>query len=87
MDVKRRPNETVGSMMRRFSKLVQRSRLLIQAKGARFYQKKITERQEKNRAIMREELRALRKRLERMGRYSEEIFEEEKRKIKQKLNL
>lgn len=87
MDVKRRPNETIGSALRRFSKLVQQSRLLNRAKASRFYKKKPSERQNKNRAIMREELRALRKRLERLGKYSEETFEEEKRKIKQKLDL
>ncbi len=87
MDVKRRPNETVGSALRRFSKLVQQSRLLNTAKASRFYKKKTSERQDKNRAIMREELRALRKRLERLGKYDDETFEEEKRKIKQKLDL
>ena len=87
MDVKRKQNETVGGMMRRFSKLVQQSRILPQAKDSRFYRKKKSERQNKNRAIMREELRFLRKRLEKLGKYDEETFEEEKRKIKQKLDL
>jgi len=87
MDVKRKQNETVGGMMRRFSRLVQQSRILPQAKDSRFYRKKKSERQNKNRAIMREELRFLRKRLEKLGKYSEETFEEEKRKVKQKLDL
>lgn len=87
MDVKRKPNETIGSMMRRFSKLVQQGRILPQVKESKFYKKRKSERQNKNRAIMREELRALRKRLEKLGKYSEEIFEEEKRKIKQRLDL
>jgi len=87
MDVRRKQNETVSGMMRRFSRLVQQSRILPQAKDSRFYRKKKSERQNKNRAIMREELRFLRKRLEKLGKYSEETFEEEKRKIKQKLDL
>lgn len=87
MDVKRKQNETIGSMMRRFSRLVQRSHLLVTAKKARFYKKDYSERQSKNRAIMREELKALRKRLERLGKYNEETFEEEKKKIKRKLDL
>ena len=87
MDVRRKQNETVGGMMRRFSRLVQQSRILPQAKDSRFYRKKKSERQNKNRAIMREELRFLRKRLEKLGKYSEETFEEEKRKIKQRLDL
>ena len=87
MDVRRKKNETVSGMMRRFSRLVQQSRILPQAKDSRFYRKKKSERQNKNRAIMREELRFLRKRLEKLGKYSEETFEEEKRRIKQKLDL
>jgi len=87
MEVKRKPNESTGALMRRFSRLVQQSRILVNAKRARYVTKKPTERVLKNRAIMREELRALRKRLERLGKYDEETFEEEKRKIKQKLDL
>ena len=87
MDVQRKQNETVGGMMRRFSKLVQQSRFVPRVKESRFFKKNKSSRQEKNRAIMREELKSLRKRLERLGRYNEEIFEEEKRKIKQKLDL
>ncbi|OGN12310.1 MAG: hypothetical protein A3C71_00750 [Candidatus Yanofskybacteria bacterium RIFCSPHIGHO2_02_FULL_43_15c] len=87
MDVKRKPNETVGSMLRRFSRLAQQSRFVPKIKASKYYKKKASERQEKNRAIMREELRKLRRHLERLGKYSEEVFEEEKKKIKQKLDL
>ena len=87
MDVKRKPNETVGSMLRRFSRLAQQSRFVPRIKAGKYYKKGISERQEKNRAIMREELRKLRRRLERLGKYNEEVFEEEKKKIKQKLGL
>ncbi|MBI2063140.1 MAG: 30S ribosomal protein S21 [Candidatus Yanofskybacteria bacterium] len=87
MEVKRKPNESVGSLMRRFSRLVQQSRLLVRAKSARYFTKKPNERVEKNRAIMREELRGLRKRMERFGQYEEEVFEDEKKKLKQKLGL
>lgn len=87
MEVKRKPNESVGSMMRRFSRLVQQSRFLVKAKKARYAKKEPNERVLKNRAIMRENLRALRQRLERLGKYDDETFEEEKRKVKQKLGL
>lgn len=87
MEVRRKPNESTGSLMRRFSRLVQQSRILVRAKKSRYVQKKPTERTLKHRAIMREELRALRKRLERLGKYDEETFEEEKRKVKQKLGF
>ncbi|TSC74263.1 MAG: Uncharacterized protein G01um101444_338 [Parcubacteria group bacterium Gr01-1014_44] len=87
MDVKRKPNETVGSMLRRFSRLVQQSRFVPKVKAGKHFKKKPSERQDKNRAIMREELRKLRRHLERLGKYDEETFEEEKKKIKQKLDL
>lgn len=87
MEVKRKPNESTGSLMRRFSRLAQQSRLVKRAKAAKHFKKKPTERVEKNRAIMREQLRALRKRLERMGKYDDESFEDEKKKLKQKLGL
>ncbi|MEX1064235.1 MAG: 30S ribosomal protein S21 [Candidatus Paceibacterota bacterium] len=87
MEVKRKPNESIGSLMRRFSRLIQRTQLVVRAKKSKHFQKKMTNREEKNRAIMREELRALRKRLERLGKYDDESFEEEKKKIKRKLDL
>lgn len=87
MEVKRKPNESTGSLMRRFSRLVQQSRIIVNAKKARYAEKKPNERVLKNRAIMREELRSLRKRLERLGKYDDDSFEEEKKKVKRKLNL
>lgn len=87
MEVKRKPNESIGSLMRRFSRLVQQSHLLINAKKSKHFEKKPTERVEKNRAIMREELRSLRKKLERLGKLDEDSFEEEKKKVKRKLDL
>jgi ribosomal protein S21 len=87
MEVKRKPNESIGSLLRRFSRLVQQSKIVVNAKKARYFAKRPNERVEKNRAIMREELRALRKRLEKFGKYDDDSFEEEKKKVKQKLDL
>ena len=87
MEVKRKPNESVMSLMRRFSRLAQQTKLVTTAKSKRNFRKKATERMERNRAIMREELRALRRRLERLGKFDDDTFEEEKRKLKQKLDL
>ena len=87
MEVKRKPNESVMSLMRRFSRLAQQTKIVINAKNKRSFKRKPTERIEKNRAIMRVELQSLRRRLERLGKYDDDTFEEEKRKIKQKLDL
>jgi hypothetical protein len=87
MEVKKKPNESVASLMRRFSRLAQQTKLVQTAKLKRNRKKKLTPRVEKNRAIMRVELQALRRHLERIGKHDDETFEEEKRKIKQKLDL
>lgn len=87
MEVKRKPNESVGSLLRRFSRLAQQTKLVITAKSRTSFKKRQTEREEKNRAIMRVQLRALRSKLEKMGVYNDEMFAEEKRKIKQELDL
>ena len=87
VEVKRKPNESIGSLMRRFNRFVQQSGVLLKAKSDQFRQKKWTDRKEKNAAIMGLHLRELRKKLEKLGKYDEETFEEEKRKLKQELNL
>lgn len=87
MEVKRRQNESTGSLLRRFSRLVQQTKLIKKAKSKSTRKRKVTERVEKNRAIMREELRALRRHLERLGKFEDKVFEEEKRKVKQRLDL
>ena len=87
VEIKRKPNETVGSLLRRFSRFVQQSGVLIKAKKSQFREKHQTERKEKNSAIMGVHLQALRKRLQKLGKYDEETFEEEKRKMKQEIGL
>lgn len=87
VEVRRKPNESVGSLMRRFNRFVQSSGVLLKAKKSKFRIKKPTERKEKMAAIMGMHLSRLRKRLEKHGKYDEETFEEEKRKMKQELGL
>ncbi len=85
--VKRKPNESIGSMLRRFNRFVQQSGVLLKAKTSQFRQKKQTERKEKNAAIMGMHLADLRRKLEKLGKYDDETFELEKRKLKQKIDL
>ena len=87
VEVKRKPNESIGSLMRRFNRFVQQSGVLIKAKKSAHRIKKPNERKIKNAAIMGMHLSHLRKHLEKLGKYDEETFEEEKRKMKQKLGL
>ena len=87
MDVTKKPNESTASLMRRFSRLVQHSGMIQALKKKRSHKRKVTVRVEKNRAIMRTELQALRRKLERLGKLDDDTFEEEKRKVKRKLDL
>lgn len=87
VEVKRKPNESIGSLLRRFSRFVQQSGVLVKAKKSQFKEKKLTERKEKQAAIMGVHLRGLRKRLEKLGKYDEDTFDEEKRKLKQEIDL
>ena len=87
VEVRRKNNESIGSLLRRFNRFVQQSGVLLKAKNGQFRQKKYTERKEKNAAIMGMHLSALRRKLEKLGKYDEDTFEEEKRKLKQKLDL
>lgn len=87
VEVKRKPNESVGSLLRRFNRFVQQSGVLLKAKKSRFRQKKETDRREKNSAIMGMHLAELRRKLEKLGTYNPETFDEEKRKLKQEIDL
>ena len=87
VEVKRKQNESVGSMLRRFNRFVQQSGVLLKAKNSQFRAKKQTERKQKNAAIMGMHLSALRRKLEKLGKYDEETFDEERRKMKQELDL
>ena len=87
VEVKRKPNESTGSMLRRFSRFVQQSGVLIRRKSLKYRPKKVTERMEKNRAIMGMHLRKLRLNLEKLGKYSDENFAEAKRRMKQEVEL
>lgn len=87
VEVKRKPNESIGSLLRRFNRFVQQSGVLLKAKKSKFREKTMTDRKEKNAAIMGLHLHELRNRLQKLGKYDEETFDEEKRKMKQELGL
>lgn len=85
--VYRKPKETIPSLIRRFSRSVQSAKILERTKSNLYRYRKPSERQEKQKAIMREALRELRRKLEKQGRYSEDIFQREKKKIKEKFGF
>lgn len=86
-EVYRKPKESVAALIRRFSREIQKSKILERIKKRQYKYRPVSERQIKQKAIMREELKALRRRLEKQGKYSEEIFKREKKKIKEKFRF
>ena len=85
--VYRKPRETIPSLIRRFSRAVGAGKIIERTKRRLYNYRKPSERQVKQRAIMREALRELRRKLEKQDRYSEELFEREKKKIKAKFGF
>ncbi len=83
----RKPKETIPSLIRRFSRSVQSGKIIERTKARLYNYRKKSERQLKQRAIMREALKELREKLEKQGRYSEVVFEREKKKIKEKFGF
>lgn len=85
--VYRKPKETIPSLIRRFSRASQAGKIVERTKRKLYNYRKPSLREEKQRAIMREALKELRRKLEKQGRYSEELFEREKKKIKAKFGF
>lgn len=72
VEVRRKENETTGAMLRRFTRKVQLSGVLIRARKTRFYQPKLTKRAVRERALMRIKKGRERARLEKLGKLSKE---------------
>jgi len=81
--VRRKEKEPVGSLLRRFTRRVQQSGVLLNARRSRFYIKPKTKRQMKASALRREQLRAQRKDMMKMGLLEEgQLIPKDKIKLK-----
>ncbi len=67
VEVRKKDKESTGSLLRRFSRRVQQSGVLLHARRGRFFQKDKTKRQQKASALRREQLRSQRKELIKLG--------------------
>ena len=67
VEVKRKPRESVSSMLRRFSRKVQLSGVLLSAKKARFQRRQKSRQLRRKDALYREKLRKERERMEKLG--------------------
>jgi ribosomal protein S21 len=85
VEVKRKEKEPVGSLLRRFTRRVQQSGVLLSARRSRFYTKPKTKRQIKASALRREQLRIQRREMMKMGLLEEgQLIPKDKIKLKKK---
>lgn len=71
-EIRRKEYETTPAMLRRFTRSVQQSGVLLQSRKNRFYLSKPTRRQKKERALRRIKNTKERMRLEKLGKLGEE---------------
>jgi ribosomal protein S21 len=71
VEVRRRPNEGAESLFRRFSRKVQQSGVLLQARKVRFYSRKKSRARRREDAKRRVELQKERERLVKLGEIDE----------------
>ncbi len=73
IEVKRKDNESIGSLLRRFSKKVQQSGLLLQARSARFKTKDKSRTERRKSALRRNEIVSEKEKLRKLGKLEEEF--------------
>ncbi len=67
IEVKKKERESTASLLRRFSKRIRQSGVLLNSRKSKFYEKPKNKRQQKVSALRREKLRVLRRRLLKTG--------------------
>ncbi len=81
VEVKKRDKETSESLIRRFSRQLQQSRVLNVARSRRFLQRKKTKRKLREEALYKAKIRKEVEKLKKMGKFSEEKLKDIKRKM------
>lgn len=71
VEVRKRDNESADSLLRRFSRKVQQSGVLLQARKVRFFERKKGRRKQREEAMRRSTLQAERERLIKIGELDE----------------
>ncbi len=72
VEVRRREHETIGAMLRRFTRRVQQSGVLMQVRKKRFYKSAPTRRAIRAGALRRAEVTRERVKLQKLGKLNEE---------------
>jgi len=72
IEVKKRNGENTRSLLRRFSRRIQQSGVLVRARKARFYEKDRTKRERRDSALRREKVKKEKEKLKKLGLLEEE---------------
>ena len=81
IQVKKKDRETSEALIRRFSRRVQQSGVLLSARSGRFFAKPKTRRQSRLSAQYRAKIRKEVDKLKKMGKFDEEALKRIKRKL------
>jgi ribosomal protein S21 len=73
IEVKKKDNESIGSLLRRFTKKVQQSGLLLQARNSRFKNKYLSRTERRKSALKRNEIRTEKEKLKKLGKLEDEF--------------
>ncbi|MCK4591918.1 MAG: 30S ribosomal protein S21 [Candidatus Pacebacteria bacterium] len=73
IEVKKKDNESIGSLLRRFSKKVQQSGLLLQARSSRFKDKNLSRTERRKSALRRKEITSEKEKLRKLGKLEEDF--------------
>jgi hypothetical protein len=81
IEVKKKDRETSESLIRRFSRRVQQSGVLMQARRARFRAEEKSKRELRAGAMYKAKVKKIVNKLKKMGKFDEENFRNTKKKL------
>lgn len=81
IEVKKKDRESSESLIRRFSRRVQQSGVLVQARRSRFRTEEKTKREMRQGAMYKEKVKKIVSKLKKMGKFDEENFKNVKKKL------
>ena len=81
IEVKKKDRESSESLIRRFSRRVQQSGVLVRARKVRFKSDEKSKREMREGAMYKEEVRKLVGRLKKMGKFEDQNFRNVKKKL------
>lgn len=81
IEVRKKDRETSESLIRRFSRRVQQSGVLVRARKSRFRVEEKTKREKREGAMYKEKVKKMVDRLKKMGKFDEENFKNTKKKL------